>query len=189
MVNDVYKQIPVIENDRFLLRAINGEKDTEDLLKVYSDKKAVPLFNSDNCNGDDFHYETPERMKKAIEFWQFSYEHRYFVRWAVVDKCSGAAVGTIELFNRPAEDYFNNCGLLRLDLRSDYEIRDCIHSILNMLVPKVKEMFFCDKIATKAIALADERIHVLENLGFRLSEECVIGQDGTKYGSYYVLEV
>lgn len=189
MVKDVYTQIPMMENDGFLLRAIDGERDAEDLLKVYSDEKAVPLFNSDNCHGDDFHYETLERMKKAIKFWQFSYENRYFVRWAIVDKCSGEAVGTIELFNRSAEDYFHNCGLLRLDLRSDHETGNCIHSILSLLVPNVKEMFFCDKIATKAIAPAHERIHVLENLGFCLSDECVVGQDGTRYGSYYVLEV
>ena len=35
-------------------------------------------------------------------------------------KNTNCAMGTIELFNRKAKDYFNNCGLLRLDLRSDY---------------------------------------------------------------------
>lgn len=40
---DVYEQIPVMESEKFLLRAIeNG--DAEHLLKVYSDKDAVPLF-------------------------------------------------------------------------------------------------------------------------------------------------
>ena len=37
-------------------------------------------------------------MKKAVQFWVFSYEHGYFVRWAVVDKSNGCVVGTIELF-------------------------------------------------------------------------------------------
>lgn len=189
MTINVYEKFPVMENDRFLLRALNGEKDVEDLLKVYSDERAVPLFNSDNCNGDDFHYETPERMKKAIEFWQYSYEHGYFVRWAVVDKDSGEAVGTIELFNRQAEDYFNNCGLLRLDLRSDHENEACIQSILELLIPNVKEMFGCDMIATKAVAAADKRIRVLERLKFQLSEKCITGQDGTRYDSYYELGI
>ncbi len=48
---DVYEQIPVIESEKFLLREIE-DADAEDLLKVYSDKDAVPLFNSDNCEND-----------------------------------------------------------------------------------------------------------------------------------------
>lgn len=53
MIKNVYSEIPVMENDRFILRAIRGEKDADDLLKVYSDEKAVPFFNSDNCNGNE----------------------------------------------------------------------------------------------------------------------------------------
>ncbi len=44
-------------------------------------------------------------------------------------------------------------------------------------------------IATKAISIAKERIRALEHMGFCLSEEAVIGHDGTKYDSYYVREV
>lgn len=189
MTKDIYEQIPVMENDQFILRAIDREKDAEDLLKVYSDEKAVPLFNSDNCNGDDFHYRTMEQMEKAMDFWNFSYEHRYFVRWAVESRHTKEVIGTIELFNRKAEDYFNNCGLLRLDLRSDYETEKCVESILGMIIADVKEMFGCDKIATKAAANAKNRIPVLEKMKFQLSDECVVGHDGTKYGSYYVMGV
>ena len=31
------------------------------------------------------------------------------------------AIGTIELFHRTAEDFFNHTGVIRLDLRSDFE--------------------------------------------------------------------
>ena len=44
-------------------------------------------------------------------------------------------------------------------------------------------------IATKAVSIAQERIQALEHKGFYLSEESVIGHDGTKYDSYYVREV
>lgn len=189
MTKDIYKKIPVLENDRFVLRAIDKQTDAQDLLKVYSDEKAVPLFNSDNCNGDDFHYVTMEQMKKALDFWEFSYQNKYFVRWAVEDKQAKVVIGTIELFNRRSEDYFDNCGLLRLDLRSDYETKACIESILEIIAPSVKEMFACDKIATKAVSAAKERIAVLEHFGFYLSDESIVGHDGTKYGSYYVMEV
>ena len=63
---DVYEQIPVMESEKFLLREIK-DGDAEDLLRVYSDKDAVPLFNSDNCvNG--FYYTSIEEMKDTIAF-------------------------------------------------------------------------------------------------------------------------
>ncbi len=74
-----YEKCPEFENENFLLRMVHAE-DLEDLLKVYSDKKAVPFFNSDNCHGDTFYYDTKEKMKKAIDFWFYSYEQKYFVR-------------------------------------------------------------------------------------------------------------
>lgn len=184
---DVYEQIPVMESDKFLLREIE-DADAEDLLKVYSDQAAVPLFNSDNCV-NDFYYVSIEEMKDTIAFWRREYQCRYYVRWAIIDKKANCTIGTIELFNRQAKDYFNNCGLLRLDLRSDYEKQDMIEEILGMIIPETKDMFHCEMIATKAIPIAKERIQALEHMGFGLSEESVMGHDGTKYGSYYVLEM
>ena len=105
MMQDVYEYCPQFENEKFLLRLISTE-DTGDLLKVYSDVDAVPFFNSDNCNGDDFHYKTLERMKQAVDFWIFSYNERYFVRWTIIDKETKEAVGTIELFHREADEHF-----------------------------------------------------------------------------------
>lgn len=185
---DVYEQIPVMGSDKFLLREIIEDTDAEDLLKVYSDKAAVPLFNSDNCV-NDFYFVSLKEMRDTIAFWKREYQNRYYVRWAIIDKNANQAIGTIELFNRKAKDYFNNCGLLRLDLRSDYEKQDIIEDILGIIIPETKEMFACERIATKAIPIAKERIRALEHMGFCLSEESVIGHDGTKYGSYYVKEV
>lgn len=45
---------------------IVSQEDYSDLLKVNSDKKSVPFFNSDGCHGDDFHYTTESRMKKRF---------------------------------------------------------------------------------------------------------------------------
>ena len=74
MGNEIYKECPTYTTNNLTLRFIQLEDATE-LLRCYSDEKSVPLFNSDNCNGDDFHYTTIERMEEAIEFWQCSYEH------------------------------------------------------------------------------------------------------------------
>lgn len=186
-MRDVYEECPQYENERYLIRFIS-EEDCTDLLKVYSDKKAVQLFNSDNCHGDDFYYTTLKRVKDAISGWRYVYTLRDFVRFSIVDKRKSIVVGTIELFHRDANDYFTECGLLRLDLRSDYEKVEEIKNILNLIVSDTFELFKCKMIATKAVPGAVERREALEELGFICSNEKLIGHDGKEYGSYYVLE-
>ncbi len=185
-MEDVYKKCPKYENGDYILRMVSQE-DKQDLLKVYSDKKAVPFFNSDNCGGDDFYYTTESRMGQAIEYWHFEYDRAGFVRWTIVSKTTNEAIGTIELFHREADDYFTNCGLLRLDLRSDYELSREIIKILKLIIEPAYTLFHCDKIATKAIPQAAERIAALKSLGFTPTDEKLAGHDGTGYGSYYVL--
>ncbi len=185
-MQNVYKVCPQFENENYLLRLISQE-DCTDLLKVYSDKQSVPLFNSDNCNGDDFYYTTIERMKQAIEFWIFSYDNGYFVRWSIIDKRTNEVIGTIELFHRDSEDYFHNCGLLRLDLRSDYERESEIEDILSLILLPTYDLFYCDKVVTKAVPEAKERIKALEKAGFILPKEHMLAADGTVLENYYVL--
>ena len=180
-----YEKCPVYENETYLLRLL-APSDAPDLFSVYSDEKAVPLFNSDNCIGG-FHFTSLEQTQTAIKFWLQSYERKEFVRWSIVDKKIEKAVGTIELFNRRAEDYFNNCGLLRLDLRSDYERAESIFEILSLITPAIPELFECRMIATKVPPFASERKLAVERLGFAASEEKLVGgHDGKKYSDYYV---
>lgn len=185
-MTNVYSNCPVYENKDYILRLVCQE-DKLDLLKVYSDEKAVPFFNSDNCHGDDFYYTTESRMEQAIGFWLFEYNRQGFVRWSIVSKETDETIGTIELFRRDADDYFTNCGLLRLDLRSDYEVSGEIIKILGLLIEPAYILFDCNKIATKAITAATERIKALNCLGFELSDEKLTGPDGRKYDSYFVL--
>lgn len=187
MVNP-YENCPVFENDSFVLRLVEAS-DAPDLLLVYSDKRSVPLFNSDNCNGDDFYYTSPARMEKAITFWLEAYRYGAFVRWAIVDKNTRLAIGTIELFNRRSEDYFDNCGLLRLDLRSDYEDKVAITEILSLIIPEAFALFGCRMLATKIPPFACDRKAALEAFGFCLSGEVLTGEHGKKiYTDYYTLQ-
>ena len=183
----VYESYPKYDGLRYSLRIVETT-DCKDLLKVYSDVDAVPFFNSDNCNGDDFYYKTLERMKQAVDFWIFSYKERYFVRWTIIAKETMEAVGTIELFHREADEHFYECGLLRLDLRSDYEAVDDIVSIVSLIKEATYDLFYCNIIATKAVPQATERIKALGELGFTATDKIIVGHDGTKYGDYYILE-
>lgn len=185
---NIYKSSPQLESPNYKLRLVCDD-DCGDLLKVYSDKKAVQFFNSDNCNGDDFCYTTVEKMRQAIDFWLYSYEHGYFVRFSIIDKKNLSVIGTLEIFDRTADDYFTNCGLLRLDLASAYETTEAISEILSLITEPIFEWFDCDMIATKAIPAATERIYALVSRGFALSSERLIGtHDHKEYGNYYVLK-
>lgn len=185
---NVYENCPVLENDRFLLRLVE-KKDAEDLLKVYGDKRALPYFNSDNCHGDIFYYPTLERMQQAVDFWMEAYDNGWFVRLAIVDKGKNMAVGTIELFLRRAEDYFTDCGLLRLDVGYDYENSRDIGEILGVITEPAYELFGCKMIATKAPVYAVERIAALREAGYVLSENSLTGtSDGKNYDGYWVKE-
>lgn len=183
---NVYQSCPEFYNDEFALRLVS-DADLTDLLKIYSDGKAVPFFNSDNCHGDDFHYTTLERMRAALNFWQEAYKNGWFVRFAIVDRSTNEVIGTIEEFKRDEKDFFTDCGLLRLDLRSDYEKAPTIRNILSLIVSPSFDLFGCSKVATKAVSSAVERAQALASLGFVKSDEPLIGHDGTKYYDYYVL--
>ena len=185
-MSNVYDNCPVLENDRFLLRFIE-ETDMEDLLKVYSDKNALPFFNSDNCDGDNFYYPTIERMKSAYDFWVYSYREKWFVRWSIIDKATNNVIGTIELFKRISEDETNGMGTLRLDVRSDYEKEDSLKSILGLIVSNGYELFDTDTILTKIPNYAIERMAAAESLGFTKRDIVLYGDKGEGYTGYWTI--
>lgn len=182
-MEDVYKRCPVFENEHYMLRFVQME-DAKDLLKVYGDAEAVKLCNADNCGGDDFHYTTLQRMKQAIAFWKREYEAQGFVRWSLLDKRTNEVIGTMEMFHRIATDAYA-CGILRLDLRRDYEKAAIITELLTMVLDAFYDLFACDKIATKAIPSASERRKALQALGFSLSDEVLLGHHQERYDSYF----
>ena len=97
------------------------------------------------------------------------------------------AVGTIELFHREADEHFYECGLLRLDLRSDYENAGQIADIVSLIKEVTYDLFYCNIIATKAVSEAAERLQALRELGFVAADKRIIGKDGREYGDYYIL--
>jgi [ribosomal protein S5]-alanine N-acetyltransferase len=181
----IYEKCPVLENERFQLRLVE-EKDAKELLAIYSDKNALPYFNSDNCNGDNFYYATEERVREAIRYWLWEYGRKGFVRFSVKDKETEKIIGTIELFNRKAEDYYTNCGLLRIDVISSYEQHDILESLCSLILLNAYELFECSMIATKAAKYAVERIEALKKCGFEVAEEYIIGHDNRRYYDYWV---
>ncbi|MCI9288051.1 MAG: GNAT family N-acetyltransferase [Oscillospiraceae bacterium] len=183
---DIYQQCPTLENHRFLLRFVE-EEDCADLLEVYSDKYALPFFNSDNCDGDNFYYDTPERMRDALRFWRQAYQDGWFVRWSVVDRAASKVIGTTEVCRRVSDDVFNGAGILRLDVKSSRETEDDLAEIAALIIPTVFEALNCGTIITKVPIYAIERIRAVQRLGFTQSEHVLIGKTGYPYDGYWTL--
>lgn len=184
---NVYENCPTLENDTLLIRLIEPD-DAGDLLQVYNDKLALPFFNSDNCHGSNFYCRNMEDMQNTIKYWLIEYhENKGFVRFSIVDKRQGKVVGTIEMFNRKADDFYNNCGILRLDLGSSSENTELIYDILSLVTEPFYGWFECPMIATKAAVYAVDRIEALKKAGYEKSGEPVIGHDNIAYYDYWLI--
>ena len=157
---NIYETCPVLENEKLIIRLFQNE-DCDDLLIVYSDKNALPFFNSDNCDGDNFYYATKERMTEAISFWNMSYENGWFARLSIVDKAVSAVIGTVELNE--------------------------LYSIFSLITPELEKMLGCKGVLTKAPIYAVERIKAIQKVGFTKSEHLLIGKTGYVYDGYWTM--
>jgi len=166
MIKNIYEKCPRYINKLITLRQTNLD-DVQELLGCYSDEKAVPFFNADNCHGDDFHYTTIERMRQVIDFWEFSYKSKYFVRWTVILNGTSEKIGSIEMFHRIADDEFNHYGILRIDLQSKFETQPIIDDILETVNDNFYEIFNVEAILTKAISNSTQRIASLVKKGYQ----------------------
>ncbi len=162
-----YIQCPILETEHFILRLVQPE-DAKDLLNCYSDPKAQPLFNADRCD-NDFRYQSPEEMETCIDSWLKAYEAEAYVRFAIVDKSQGRAVGTIEMFGMIGQ-FKTPQGVLRLDLCSEYEHTRFIRELLTLCTTDFFLLFGTDQIITKAVPIASDRLQILSELNFRPCE-------------------
>lgn len=148
-----YLNCPQIETEHFLIRLIT-ESDYESLFGCYHDKKAVEFMNDDNCDFG-FYVETEQKMQETIYYWLEFYKKQYFVRFSIVDKKTGKAIGTIEGFA-------GETGVLRVDINSDFEKVSYLTELFEFAKEYFHEMFGNQELVTKAIPKAEERRKALE---------------------------
>ncbi len=181
-VQDVYTNCPVIRGGRMSMRLVEMS-DAEALLRCYSDPSAQKLFNTDHCR-DDFRYLTLAEMENAILFWMDAYEAKEFVRFALLDTWTSEVVGTVEIYHYMGEDSWKHRGVVRIDLRSDYENGECLSELLYLINRYAYDVFHVATLAMKAPAAAPQRIAALEQAGYRRTEELLLN----RYGDYYIRE-
>jgi len=160
---DPYVHCPVYWGKRFYLRLVSTD-DAFDLLKCYSDPEARQFFNSDNCNSD-FHWSALGEIRGYIGWWVDAYKSGGFIRYSVIDRLINQVIGTVEIFGGknggPRDDY----GILRVDVRPEYETGESLGELL-----AVADQFFYDfnseMFVTKAIPEAVERRQALARNGY-----------------------
>jgi RimJ/RimL family protein N-acetyltransferase len=188
---DPYVHCPTFENERFLLRLVEPS-DAEDLLAVYADPAAQEILNECggwNClQGIAYGVKTLEEIKRGIDFWLAEYHKRWYIRFAIVDKESRKAVGTIELGVFPKGELFEDKAALRLDICSEHEKENDIYEMLPLMIQAAVKTYGANGIVTRAISVADERVRALKQHGFVLSDFTFTDGHGwgVTYGDFWV---
>jgi hypothetical protein len=79
-------------------------------------------------------------------------------------------------------------GVLRLDVRSEYEKSESLQEILKLFVPTAYDLFDCVEIITKVPNYAVERLDAVQKVGFIKSDCLLVGtNDHYAYNGYWIL--
>lgn len=176
---DPYDRCPEYESEHFRLRLVSMD-DAEDLFLCYNDPEAQKIFNSDNCTSD-FKFSSLEHMRAYMEGWLGAYKNRGFIRYSIIDKHINKAIGTAEIFGGERNGECTDFGVLRIDVKSEYENEEALTELLN-----ISDSFFHDvnteMFITKAIPEAVHRINALVKNGYAPTPT----GDGGKREHYYM---
>ena len=158
---DIFTICPAYETEHFKIRKLEL-KDAEELFSCYSDLEAARFFNGDCC-GDDFYYTDINKFRKCVEYWLSRYEAQDFVRWSIQDKERERLIGTIEVC--PSLKYAVDgrmMGILRIDLKSEYERLDVLKELMDILLENIYEDFEVSSIIMKIQKDAKERQKLIQ---------------------------
>ena len=178
---NVFSVCPEYETAHFKIRKLKVE-DADELFLCYSDPEAARFFNGDCC-GDDFYYTDKDRFQECVEYWLSRYEAQDFVRWSIQDKEKKSLIGTVELC--PSLKYAVDgkmMGILRIDLKSEYEKQAVLEELVDILMVHIYEDFQVASVIMKIQKEAEERQKLIKKYQFiSAKEECNIG-----LSDYYV---
>jgi ribosomal-protein-alanine N-acetyltransferase len=153
-MKSIYQECPPYETEHFAFRLVRQE-DAPDLLACYSDAAAVKLMNSDACTSD-FHYTSLGEMEACISLWRRAYAGGGI---PAPGRRAERVVGTVEIFG-------GEFGVLRIDLRSDYETAGTLDEIIGLAVARFYTDLGIENLVSKAIPQAAVRSAALRRAGF-----------------------
>ena len=147
---DPYEQCPTYETEHFLLRLV-AEEDAPALLPCYANESASVRASSEHCTYG-YGARTLEELQGFIHSWLEAYRDRGFVRFSIVDKGQGGAIGTVEMFSKTKK-----MGVLRIDLPGPRETCGTISEPLR-IADRFFADFACERIVTKFFPAAEEAL-------------------------------
>lgn len=167
--NDPYAKCPVFETEHFQIRQVR-EEDAEELLACYTDMSTWVFYSTDMFKKIfASRYPTLDEMKACIRFWLDEYKNKVYIRFSVVDKTTGKAIGTIELFDKVGGDknqmleVVRRGAVLHIDLAPPYETQRYISELLTLADSQFFVLFGVKYLLTRVIPTAEERLTALRS--------------------------
>lgn len=169
-----FEVCPEYRSEHFYIRKMKMS-DAGELFQCYSNPEAAKYFNGDCCN-DDFYYTDYGKFSKCMEYWESRYQAKDFVRFTILDREKKEALGMIEICPSYKYSADGQCmGILRIDLRPEYETNEAIQELLLIILEHVYIDFNVKSVIMKAQEYAHIRRTVLKKLHFvPAQEECNI---------------
>lgn len=170
--HDPYEKCPVFETEHFTLRLVQ-EEDAEDLLACYADLSTWVFYNTDMCKRIfSSRYPTLEEMKACIRFWLDEYENKVYIRFSVLEKATGKAIGTIEAFDKVGKDpnqvleIVQNGAVLHMDLARPFETPEYLSELLALADRHFFAVFGVTSLLTRVLPTAENRLSAVRSAGY-----------------------
>lgn len=171
---DPYVKAPRFET-KSLRWALVSQEDAQALLACYSDPVTQRRADDANCVFP-FAFNTMEEMRKCIDFWLEEYKGRWYVRWTIHHKTAHNPIGTVEFFVSQGDTRVTGepvrLGVLRIDLKSEYEQPDLLDELLTVALDKLPLYMPTEMIIAKSAEQDATRTAAYAAKGFaRVSSE------------------
>ena len=157
---------PVYETEHFKLRQVKRE-DAADLVECYKNPTLAVQGSAHGCivGPGGYGSKTKREMQAFIRFWLKEYRERKYVRWSVIDRQSGKAVGTIEGGGYGILSEGTGT-MLMVDLLAPYETEVYVPELLQLIIDKFYALFKADILVIYGMPGADIRLKALSAAGF-----------------------
>ena len=147
-----------------MLRQVR-EEDAEELLEFFrEDLVGWKFFDRANDMLDE--------MRKCIKSWLSAYANRTYIRFTAVDKTTGKAIGSIEIYDNIHREKkwkleaVRHGFVMHINLALPYETRESIGELLKLADDKFFRLFGFNHLLIRAVPGANERIAALLLFGY-----------------------
>ena len=161
-----YIRCPVYETEHFKLRLVKL-KDAADLVECYKTPTLAVQGSAANCfvGPGGYGSQTKREMQKFIRSWLGAYRRHQFVRWSVIDRQRGMAIGSVEMFGH-SNFPLGNGGVLRIDLLESYETEAYVSELLQLAIDQFYALFDAGIMVTNGMLGAEVRLDAISAAGF-----------------------